>query len=136
MPWVPGVSIGEEGAVFWPWHRNREDYFTTTHYRIGASPVLACKDCGGVLASPIRTKQRRDAGIKHHNDLHRQICDLQEQVADLQEQMAYLYEHLGLDTGDDDDATDTQSPQSGYLESSYDVRQIGSGTDSDDDGGQ
>jgi hypothetical protein len=128
------VSIGEESGTFWPWHRNREDYFTTTHYRIGASPVLACKDCGGVLASPIRTKQRRDAGIKHHNDLHRQICDLQDQVADLQEQMAYLYEHLGIEQGEDDADNDTAGTESGYLESGYEVRELGSGTDSSDDG--
>jgi hypothetical protein len=128
MRWVPGVSIGDEGGKFWPWHRNREDYFTIGHYRIGAAVVLCCKDCGVILASPVRTKKRKDAGIKAHDGLHQQVYELQEQVD-------HLYEALQIERDDDDDDA-AESPQGGYLESGYDVREIGSGTDSDDDGGQ
>jgi hypothetical protein len=123
--WVPGVSIGDEGGTFWPWHRNREDYFTIGHYRIGAAVVLCCKDCGVILASPVRTKRRKDAGIKAHDNLHQQVYELQEQVD-------YLYEALQIERDDDDD-DDTTGTESGYLESGYEVRELGSAADSDDD---
>jgi hypothetical protein len=119
------VSIGDEGGTFWPWHRNREDYFTIGHYRIGAAVVLCCKDCGVILASPVRTKRRKDAGIKAHDNLHQQVYELQEQVD-------YLYEALQIERDDDDD-DDTTGTESGYLESGYEVRELGSAADSDDD---
>jgi hypothetical protein len=137
MRWVPGVSIGEEGGTFWPWHRNREDYFTIGHYRIGATVVLTCSDCGAILAAPVRTKKRKDAGIKAHDSLHQQIYDLQEQVVVLGEQITYLYGHLEIEMGDDDDDDaddDTESTESGYIEPGYEVRELGSGEDSGDDG--
>jgi hypothetical protein len=121
------VSIGEESGTFWPWHRDREDYFTIGHYRIGAAVVLKCKDCGMVLAAPVRTKNRKDAAIKAHDSLHQELYDLREQLD-------RLYEILQIDTGDNDNADDPESPESGYLESGYEVRELGPGTDSCDDG--
>jgi hypothetical protein len=126
MRWVPGVSIGEEGGTFWPWHRNREDYFTIGHHRIGGAVVVKCDDCGAVLAAAIRAKKRKDAAIRAHDGLHQQIYELQEQVD-------HLYEALQIDR-DDDEGDDTESPESGYLERGYEVREIGSGQDSGDDG--
>jgi hypothetical protein len=128
MRWVPGVSIGEEGGTFWPWHRNREDYFTIGHYRIGATVVLTCRDCGTILAAPVRTKKRKDAGITAHNNLHWQIADLREQIDN-------LYEILQIDTGENDDADDAAGTESGYIEPGYEVRELGSGEDSDGGGG-
>jgi hypothetical protein len=124
--WVPGVSIGEEGGTFWPWHRARDHYFELGHHRIGASVVTTCRDCGAVLAVWPGAKGRKSGAIAGHDNLHRQITELQEHVEQINEM-------LGIGTGDDDDGDTDQSPESGYIEPGYDVRELGPGKDTGDD---
>lgn len=121
------MSIGEEGGKFWPWHRDRDSYFTIGHHRIGAVVVTSCKDCGVVLAAAVGAKGRKQAAVKQHDYLHEQISDLQERVE-------HLYELLGIDeAGEQDNGDNTEGPESGYIEPGYDVREIGSAPDSGDD---
>lgn len=127
MRWVPGVSIGEEGGLFWPWHRDKEGYFRIGHHRIGANVVTTCRDCGVVLAAGPAAKGRKSAAVTQHDNLHRQI-------ENLQDQMAYLYERLGIEAGDQD-GDDSQSTESGYIEPGYDVRDLGSEPDRADENG-
>lgn len=127
MRWVPGVSIGEEGGKFWPWHRERDEWFTIGHHRIGAAVVIVCRDCGTVLAAPVGAKGRKAAAVSQHDALHQQLSEMQEQIA-------HLHEFLGIEIGDQDDGTDTQSTESGYIEPGYDVRETGTAPANDDDG--
>lgn len=127
MRWVSGVSIGEEGGKFWPWHRDRDQWFTIGHHRIGAAVVPTCKDCGVILAAPTNARGRKTAAIKQHDALH-------EQLAGLHEQVAYLYQALQITIGEPSSGDTDQSPEGGYFEPGYDVRDAGPGPDSGDDG--
>lgn len=127
MRFVPGVSIGDEGGTFWPWHRDRDEYFRIGHHRIGAAVVTTCRDCGTVLATRTGTKSRKSAGVKQHDDLHRQLSELHELVAG-------LYERLGFETGEQDSGDTTQNPEGGYIEPGYDVREAGTGPADPDSG--
>lgn len=127
MRWVPGVSIGEEGGKFWPWHRDRDSYFTIGYRRMGGTVVVTCTDCGAVLAAWTGVKGRKDAAVKRHDNLHKQLYDLHEQVAE-------LYGILGIEAGEQDNGDNPPGPEGGYIEPGYDVREIGSAPDSGDDG--
>jgi hypothetical protein len=81
--WAHGVTLGPPTAI-----SNRvEAVFKKDWWRIGATAVPICGDCGVVIAGK--------NGLKSHTKLH-------EQLIDLQEDLAYLYEYLEIEDGDGD----------------------------------